>query len=233
MTVNIVSDSRATLYYGQYEFAVSWHQDEINCIRGLDAKHLQSNIRARMEFERKRHVDWQNRKSIPYESKFTRACRSNLESIRDLLSKETQIKLVLTTHVATVYTNDIGIYQRLAACSWIKKFYVRQVKLDQVPGTVMLKNPQYQYRTYFRAIEVSEEQKKIMANWIKNQGTEIAASPSVQCFFGLQERQLRTWSSFYTAAHYYIDHNSLQYESMLSMICPGVIRKTMLIVQKP
>jgi hypothetical protein len=108
---------------------------------------------------------------------------------------------------------------------------IREAKLDQIPDTVTLIHPKRQYRTYFHSIAINDYQKFTITNWIVAQGDEIIPSPSVKSFFGLTTRS-GPWSSRYTAQHYYIDHNSLQYETLLQLVCPGLVRKTLPIVKK-
>jgi hypothetical protein len=53
-------------------------------------------------------------------------------------------------------------------------------------------------------------------------------------FLDIETRPTRVywWRNDATESYYYIEHNSLQYETMLSMVCPGMVRKTMPIVKK-
>lgn len=213
---------------------MTWQQDEIGCIRSLDPEKMQSHIRMRMDIENRRNDHYQ-RYGEKFTSKFTTRCRDNLEGIRALLAAETQPKkLVFFNNFVTVYTNDSSMADRLWACSWIENLDVKQALLNLPPDTILLKNPQYQYRTYFRGRALSKTQKAKLAVWIETQGGEISASKSLRSFLELDDKVNRVywWRNDTAESYYYIEHNSLQYETMLSMVCPGMVRKTLPIQQK-
>ena len=228
------SESRSSLYYNAYEYAMTWQQDEIGCIRSLDQKKMQSHIRVRMEYEDSRNSHYQ-RYGEKFESKFTTRCCDNLEGMRALLATETPPKkMVFFNNYLTVYTNNLGLHGRLMACDWIESVDLKRAELNLPPDTILLKNPQYQYRTYFRGRSLGKTQKARLAAWVITQGNDIAASKSLQAFLNIEisPKHMYWWRSDATESYYYIEHNSLQYETMLSMICPGMVRKTFPIVKK-
>jgi len=228
------SESRSSLYYNAYEYAMTWQQDEIGCIRSLDQKKMLSHIRMRMDYEHSRNSLYK-----PYgenfESKFTTRCRDNLEGMRALLATETQPKkMVFFNNFLTVYTNNLGLHGRLMACDWIESVDLKRAELNLPPDTILLKNPQYQYRTYFRGRSLGKTQKARLAAWVTTQGDDVSASKSLREFLDIETRPTRVywWRNDATESYYYIEHNSLQYETMLSMVCPGMVRKTLPIVKK-
>ena len=234
----MITESRSSLYYGLYKYAISWTQDEIGCVRSLDEKKMQSHIRMRMDYEQRRYTTIYNLDGtkLPLQpSRFTTQCRSNLESARAFLAAETAPKkLVFYNNTITVYTNDQGLYNRLIVCDFTQFVHIKQAELNLPPGTILLKNPQYQYRTYFRGRSLGKTQKARLATWVTTQGNDVAASKSLQAFLSIDSHPTRVlwWRSEATESYYYIEHNSLQYETMLSMICPGMVRKTLPIVKK-
>ena len=228
------SESRSSLYYNAYEYAMTWQQDEIGCIRSLDQKKTQSHIRMRMDYEQSRNSHYQ-RYGEKFISKFTTRCCDNLEGMRALLATETPPKkMVFFNNYLTVYTNNLGLHGRLMACDWIESVDLKRAELNLPPDTILLKNPQYQYRTYFRGRSLGKTQKARLAAWVTTQGDDIAASKSLREFLDIKTRPTRVywWRNDATESYYYIEHNSLQYETMLSMVCPGMVRKTLPIVKK-
>jgi len=217
---------------------MTWQQDEIGCVRSLDSHKMQSHIRMRMSYEQRRYTTVYNldgTKLPEQPSKFTTRCRDNLEGIRALLATETHPKkMVFFNNYLTVYTNNLGLHGRLMACDWIESVDLKRAELNLPPDTILLKNPQYQYRTYFRGRNLGKQQKARLAVWVTTQGDDIAASKSLQRFLDIETSPTRVywWRNDATESYYYIEHNSLQYETMLSMICPGMVRKTLPIVKK-
>jgi hypothetical protein len=213
---------------------MTWQQDEIGCVRSLDQKKMQSHIRVRMEYEHSRNSHYQ-RYGEKFESKFTTRCCDNLEGMRALLATETPPKkMVFFNNFLTVYTNNLGLHGRLMACDWIESVDLKRAELNLPPDTILLKNPQYQYRTYFRGRSLGKTQKARLAAWVNTQGDDVAASKSLREFLDIETRPTRVywWRNDATESYYYIEHNSLQYETMLSMVCPGMVRKTLPIVKK-
>ena len=228
------SESRSSLYYNAYEYAMTWQQDEIGCIRSLDQQKMQSHIRVRMEYEARKNSHYQ-RYGEKFISKFTTRCCDNLEGMRALLATETPPKkMVFFNNYLTVYTNNLGLHGRLMACDWIESVDLKRAVLNLPPDTILLKNPQYQYRTYFRGRSLGKTQKARLAAWVTTQGNDITDSKSLQAFLNIEisPKQMYYWRGNATESYYYIEHNSLQYETMLSMVCPGMVRKTLPIVKK-
>jgi hypothetical protein len=230
----MITESRSSLYYGLYKYAISWTQDEIGCVRSLDQNKMLSHIRVRMDYEHRRNSQYNPAGGFGH-SRFTTRCRSNLESARAFLAAETEPKkLVFCNNTITVYTNDAGLHNRLIDYEWAGRVYYRQAALDLPADTILLKNPQYQYRTYFRGRTFGKQQKARLTTWIQTQGKEIAASKSLRTFLEIEPKPTRTlwWRNDNTESYYYIEHNSLQYETLLSMICQCMVRKTLAIVKK-
>ena len=226
------TEPRSSLYYNAYQYVVSWTQDEIGCIRSLDADKMLKHIGMRINYERQRHRLIAG--ASVNSSKFTTRCRSNLESARAFLAAEPEPKkLVFYNNSISVYTNDRTLYDRLIGCEWVTTVWIKQAELSLPPDTILLKDPQFQYRTYFRGRHMAKPDKTRLHNWISVQGKEIAASKSLREFLDPEfKRRYTWWRSDATESYFFIDHNSLQYETMLSMICPGMVRKTLSIVKK-
>ena len=75
---------------------------------------------------------------------------------------------------------------------------------------------------------------KISSLGVQSQGQDIRPCKAFEQWlendhkYTMSGRRIR----LYTATHYFIDHNSSTYETMLSLIKPGIIRKTMPIIKK-
>lgn len=234
MTNNIPLEPRSALYFGQYRYAINWQQTEVNCIRGLDRDGMMQTMKCRMHYESRRHTSWQNRSSETYTSKFTTQCRSNLESMRAMLASHTKpMKLVLFTNEAIVYTNDIALYDSIKSCFWASAVTIKQADVVLPAESVALKNPLYQYRTYLKNYELESHQKTLLNQWLQNQGSEVSASKSLREFIVAGKTVNRPWHHNHVFSHYFVDHNSHYHETMLNMLLPGIVRKTLRIVQKP
>jgi len=100
-----------------------------------------------------------------------------------------------------------------------------QAVINRPRDTVLLKHPTHTKRSYFREGPISKHDKLMLTNFLINQKAHIKASPG-----------LRNWLSRgkihdYVMNYFYIDHSDDQWITMLSLIRPGLIRKTMQILQ--
>jgi hypothetical protein len=94
--------------------------------------------------------------------------------------------------------------------------------IDRPKNTIQLKNPRHQYRSYFKITKITSQQKNMLINFLTNQQSSIRISPA-----------LTTWTTsvFYrTQDYFFIDHNEMSWLTMLSLVHPGIIRKTLQIV---
>jgi hypothetical protein len=88
-------------------------------------------------------------------------------------------------------------------------------------NTIQLRNPKYQWRSYFKVGKLTAEQKAHLKNFLANQ-PDIRISPA-----------LTQWINFkYTRTqdYFFIDYNESVWLTMLGLVQPGLIRKTLEII---
>lgn len=241
---------KSQLYYGKYEFCISWKQYFAYAIGyDLDAERLEKKIKHMWKV-----LDW--RPTImgnPVDRKFIKA---NLESTRTFLAQQREqgrdFKLMLGRDRIYVYTNDIGMAKisdlgvrnrSLPRKSAIFDVKIRQIKLQGDPGTIALENPRHRFRTYLRHCEFTAQERKALLDWTQNQKDHISVCGSMLAW--LQSSQddvivphawLRSpWSrkvSKYSQPHYYVEYDDTGFELMLQLIKPRIIRRTYPVVKK-
>jgi hypothetical protein len=89
-------------------------------------------------------------------------------------------------------------------------------------NTITLKNPQHRYRSYFKSVKLTAEEKNQINAFLTQQ--EVRVSPA-----------LKSWiaTPFIRAQdHFFVDYDSEYWLTMLSLVRPGLIRKTVQIVAK-
>ena len=121
-----------------------------------------------------------------------------------------------------IYTNDIKLLKILDNCKYLdcKKF--TQAQVDRPKNSVLLKNSKHTHRSYFKNIKLSLEEKQQLANFFTSQQKNIRPSPS-----------LKTWlhGKFNrTQDYFFIDHDGEQWLLMMSLVIPGLVRKTLEII---
>lgn len=190
---------------------------DINLIRGLCPDLFQRNLQYR-----KKWANIQNRGQIN---------EDQLNATFDFFTAAPgPIKLTFSWEYCYVYTNELDWIETLPQlCPWVTVFSVSEAVVDRPRDQVSLLNPTHQYRTWFREKAVTREVKQRLSNWIQAQGTEIKLSPSLTRWLESTEDY---FNKFWLQRHFFIEHNSPHYETMLGMIMPAMVRKTQTVSQR-
>ena len=216
------------LFYNRFEYAIGFHLDEVSCLRELDHAYIDSMIERRITWREIALQRVKNNKSSPYtilarrHKEITEKTISDLHGLANiLLTTFADFKLVVSVSNAHVYTNDQTLIDQISDLSGVtQKDYTRAV-ICRPKDTIRLKNPRHEFRSYIKRIKLTDEQKTHLINFLVNQPT-ARVSPA-----------LTTWliSKFHrTQDYFFIDHTGMSWLTMLSLVHPGLIRKTMQII---
>jgi hypothetical protein len=123
-----------------------------------------------------------------------------------------------------VYTNDQSLVDDIAALPWLDqdRMALTQIKLAGQPGTVRLQHTKYQQRTYFRSMLLDQRLRQNLTNLLSNQ-EDLRVSPGLK-YWLTHGRWNRTFD------YHFIDHNGDGILTMLALLSPRLIRRTMPIV---
>ena len=215
------------LFYNRFEYAIGFCLDEASCLRGLDHAHIDSMIERRRSWRDIAQQRIAGTKSMilglaPRPKEITAKNVSDLHAVAEvLLTTFADCKLVVSVSQVYVYTNDTGLIDQLSDLPGpTHKEYTRAV-ICRPKNTIKLKNPKHQFRSYFKTNKLTAEQKIHLKNFLSNQPT-VRISPS-----------LTTWlaSVFHrTQDYFFVDHSEMSWLTMLSLVQPGLIRKTLQII---
>jgi hypothetical protein len=137
---------------------------------------------------------------------------------------QTEIKLIVSGNCGYVYTNNIELL-----LSVLTDFpqHVRQLRracIVRPRNTVSLHNSPHQFRTYFREKSINQTEKQQLLAFLQTQNEwRVSKRLKVQ----LQYQTHVLWLS----RSYFIDHNAETEVLMLNLIVPGILQKTMPIVE--
>jgi hypothetical protein len=218
------------LFYNRFEYAIGFHIDEASCLRELDHSYINSMIERRIAW---REVAQQRSAGSivghPGHTILTRRHKEITEKTRGdlhglanlLLTTFADFKLVVSVSNAHVYTNDQQLIDQISELSGVtQKDYARAV-ICRPKDTVRLKNPRHEFRSYIKRIKLTDDQKTHLINFLANQPT-ARISPAFTLWL---------LSKFHrTQDYFFIDHNGMSWLTMLSLVHPGLIRKTMQII---
>ena len=208
--------------------------DEVSCLRELDHDQIDRMIKRRIEWReisRQRIVGTTKSGLIgkqPYSmisrrhKEITEKTCSDLHQLAEvLLTSTSDFKLVVSVNHAHVYTNDLTLIDQLGDLSGVTQQDYSRAVVCRPRDTIRLKNPRHQFRSYIKRIKLTDEQKTHLKKFLANQPT-VRISPA-----------LATWINgvFHrTEDYFFIDHADMSWLTMLSLVRPGLIRKTMQII---
>ena len=137
-------------------------------------------------------------------------------------------KIVVENRHMRVYTNDIDLIETISDLDYIHYRKLSQVVVNRPKDTVLLKNPQHCYRSYFKEAKISLDDKQLIKQFLTNQ-------PGIRLGQGLQDWLNDSdvkYSSKYTRDYFFVDYSHESWLTMLSLVRPGLIRKTANIIAK-
>lgn len=142
----------------------------------------------------------------------------------DFLSKcSSDYKMVISVSYAWIYTNDLELIKKITEQHYLSDFKLTQAEIVRPKNCVQLRNPQHQYRSYFRSCRLTTDQKQHLCRYFDNQ-QDLRLSSG-----------LKDWlESHYGRSqdYYFVDHNHQHFVTMLTLIVPNLIRKTLPIIAK-
>jgi hypothetical protein len=207
------------LFYSRFQYCVSFELAEVSALRELDHAYIDRMIERRIEWRRGWTTTIGHKNILARSSrKITPDTVSNLHQLADVLMLTADdYKLVTSGNSAWVYTNDLTLIASLTNMPFLLDKKYTQAQIDRPPDTIRLRNPRHQHRSYWRSIKLTEQEKTNLRNFFDNQ-PDLRPSPGLQGFF---------MSPFHrTQDYFFMDYNESSWLTMISLIRPGLIRKT-------
>lgn len=215
------------LFYDRFQFCLTFDVAEASALRELDKDKIEALIARRREWRqisidrwlavgRAHIVNSRSHREIPS------TVEANLHTIVDIIqSSAVDYKIVTGVHSVWVYTDDLALISRLADLEFISNQKYSRAVIDRPRNTVRLSHPRHQQRSYFRSVKLSDLEKDNLERFFANH-PDVRLSPGMQGWFmGPFHR---------TQDYFFIDYNEDSYLTMLSLIRPGLIRKTSQII---
>ena len=220
------------LFYDQFEYCIGFQLDEISALRELDHARIDDIIERRKQWREIAQQRWVKGQR-PHGSVGTIMSRSwrditaqtlaDLHTLADvLLTTSAEYKLVVSVNQGYVYTNELFLIDKLAVMPELSHKTYTRAEIIRPKNTIQLKNPVHEFRTYFRSVKLSAQEKRTLIDFLQNQHSHTRMSQG-----------LKNWANdpfTRTQDYFFVDHNGSSWLSMLSLVRPGIIRKTLQIV---
>ena len=210
------------LFYDRFQYSISFYLEEATCLRELDHEYINTMITRRIHYRDISQQSWLNGKQSIMARRWkdiTNETVANLHAVADVvIDSKVDFKLVTSLNTVWIYTNNQTLINKIDQLGFLKHKSYTEAVIDRPKNTIRLKNPQHTNRSYLKISKLTPEQKTQLINFFNNQTEHIRVSPG-----------LAVWcdSAFHrTQDYYFIDHNGESWLVMLSLIHPGLIRKT-------
>ena len=219
--------SKDRLFYNRWKYSVTFLLYEASVLRDLDPAVIDAKLDQRIEWRgiaRKRYANHGRIGSVTGRwREITNDIRATIQQVcKFLLDTSYEYKLVVTTNHVWLYTNDRDLLEQINGMDdLLFKHYCKAV-ITRPKNTVLLKKSKYTDRSYFARTKLTLEQKNQLRNFLTNQVEHIRISPALVVW--LKQEFQRTQDYFF------IDHNGDHWLTMLSLVQPGLIRKTQQII---
>jgi hypothetical protein len=143
--------------------------------------------------------------------------QQDLHNLCDFLLEGSEHKLVVRGNCLWVYTNDRSWLERLARFPAGRFQHISQVVLQGDANAVNLRASDHHWRSYFRTKRMDTQVIGSLRCFLDNQ-TDIRIGPSLRLALDHGYVRLKDY--------YFIDHSDQLVLSMMSLIRPDLIRKT-------
>lgn len=216
------------LYFDRFEYSMGFHLEEVSCLRELRHDYIDDMVQRRRTWREMARQRWKGQKAAiilaqTHGREITDQTVDNLHALAQvLITAVAEFKLVVSVSQAYVYTNDLDLIDCLDAMNILNYKTFARAHVTRPKNTLALKNPQHSFRSYLKSKNLTVQQKDQLATFLENQQTQVRVSPA-----------LREWIAMpfsRTQDYFFMDHNTESWLTMINLVVPGIIRKTMQII---
>lgn len=216
-------------FYDRFEYCIGFHLDEVSCLRVLDHAHIDDFIERRKQWQeiaQQRWIKGGQKYGLIMRRRWNQITPQtviDLHTLTDiLLSTQGEFKLVVSLNQGYVYTNDLSLIDRLDAMPELTfKTYTR-AQISRPKNTIQLKKSPYKLRTFFKLIKLTPEQKYQLEGFLLSQQANVRLSPALQTWIDQPFTRIQDY--------FFIDHETESWLTLISLVVPGIVRKTMHII---
>jgi hypothetical protein len=216
--LNLGSASRDRLFYDKYEYGICVTLEEAGCLRAKSSQELTSII----NYRNNSRSQWGGsyRHSIEGSTlEHLLAAWEEIDRCRE------HIKMVISYNVMYIYSNDLGLLERLADLPYLELQSAVQAKLDRPRDVVLKTDPKFRLRSYFRDKLLDKTQCERLLSFVESRKDIFGTTTGFKS-------SLNRFSVHYLQRHQFIEHNDMKDITMLSLVIPGLIRKTVSVQAK-
>jgi hypothetical protein len=221
------------LFYGEWQYCVSFRLPEVSVVKVIDHDYVDTFIERRKSWIEISQQRWSRipmiggNKTNRLTSKITRTITDqNVEDLHTLveilLDTDVAFKLVTSVDQAWIYSNNKKLIYRLANTPQFTQQQFTQAVVTRPKDSIKLNNPRHTHRSYFKSMKLSDNEKDTLINFFHNQQDNIRISPAFLAWLN---------SPYHRSQDYFfMDHSGDSWLVLLSLVKPGIVRKTLDII---
>lgn len=219
------------LFYDKFKYCISFHLDEVSCLRELGHDQIDELVQRRLTWRQMAQQRWTNNRQSHKSNilgrrwkEITAGTVSDLHALAEiLLTTSSEFKLVVSVDQGYVYANDLCLINQIDCMPQLRYKNYTQACIDRPRNTVQLKKSQHKFRSYFRLVQLTAEEKNQLVKFLQIHQNYVRLSPALL--------QWLPQSFTRTQDYFFVDYDSNMWLTMLALVRPGLIRKTMQIIQ--
>ena len=190
------------LFYGQFQYSASFQLQECWIFRyTTDHEDIDQRLTRQQEWREKMRQRWPSDQLNRYHSIIDDVTRANVHSMADFVTGiSTPYKIVVENKTMRIYSNDLNIIQSVEYIDFLARKRYAQVLINRPKDTILLKNPQHKYRSYFRETRVTTEERDAIGRFLMSQ-------PGIRLSQGLHSwlnRDIQAYVSKYTREYFFV-----------------------------
>ncbi len=213
------------LFYDHWQYCIRFRLQEVNCLRySLDAEKIDELLTRREVWRERVRQRWPQNNFVRPHSPITDTTREILYAFADFLKCTTEpYKMVISVNQCWIYSNSPNLLERIDRLPFVNHSKFTQSVIVRPRNTVAVKHPKHQYRSYFRATKLTDQEKDRILVFLQGQ-TDVRISPALKEWIDTPFNR--------TQDYFFVDYNTELWLTMLALVRPGLIRKTVQIVAK-
>jgi hypothetical protein len=213
------------LFYDHWQYCIRFRLEEVNCLRySLDAGKIDELLTRREVWRERVRQRWPQNNFVRPHSPITQTTREILYAFADFLKLSTEpYKMVISVDQCWIYSNSTNLLERIDRLPFVRNSKFTEAVIVRPKNTVALKNPQHQHRSYFRKIKLTEPERQQIMTFLQGQA-DARISPALKEWIATPFNR--------TQDYFFVDYNAESWLTLLSLVRPGLIRKTVQIVAK-
>ena len=202
--------SRDRLFYDRYEYGICVAMPEAGVLRAK----TQTELVKAIGYRNQARFNWSQKEQIA-----GNVLQNLLLAFDEIDRVRDQIKLVISYNIMYIYSNDVGVLQHLSALPYVNFCNAVQSVIDRPRDVILKTNPRFGYRSYFRERMLEEHDRDNLINFLDSRTDSFGFTATLR-------HHLTRNRYHWVQRHHFVEHNDPKDITMLSLVVPGLIRKT-------